>query len=440
MRLGVGLVLVAAVAWAGEPVTLRDRHQAEIALPDTGAAAVRRFHVMAPGAVIRSQGRPIEWGAHQFFQGQVKGDPNSSVFLAVGKNGRARGFVSSTDGTKYVGHRDGVFQAGKSAPKTFAPDETRDVPHRAERMPVTALPPPYTLRLAIETDHELWAKFGSDTATRDYVLDLVGAVSAIYQADVQTTVQIQDLWLYPGADPWTQTDTGASLDELAAYWHDPSHGRDASKYGAVMFLSGKPVTGGVAYVDALCSAWDLAVAQVNGSFDTATPDLIWDVVVAAHELGHVVSSPHTHCYSPTPVDECWNTERNCYSGPVICSVGTLMSYCHMNCGGMPDLRLYFGGRVDENLLGGLGRATCVSGGATSTTTSTTRPPTTSTTRPPVTTTTTRPVTTTTVVAATTTTTTLCKPFHAPCGSDAECCSSRCRRRWLRFGTYVCVKP
>jgi metallopeptidase family M12-like protein len=172
----------------------------------------------------------------------------------------------------------------------------------------------------------------------------------------------------------------------------------------VHMVSGKPVQGGIAYVNVLCNAsFGYGVSQVFGSFDLAMPSQIWDVEVFAHELGHEFGSPHTHCYSP-PVDMCYNMEAGCYSGAVVPSQGTIMSYCHLNAGGLANISLVFGGTVSARIGTSIAAASCLSTVTTTstslTTTSTSVPSTTSTS---VTTTTSTSITTTTSTSVTTTT-------------------------------------
>src|SRR5581483_8408026 len=116
----------------------------------------------------------------------------------------------------------------------------------------------------------------------------------------------------------------------------------AGSHDMVHFVSGKSVQGGIAYVGTVCDAqYGFGVSQVFGGFDLSYPSQICDVLVAAHEMGHNLGSPHTHCYNP-PVDECYNQGSGCYSGPVVASRGTVMSYCHLLAGGLSNIDLVFG--------------------------------------------------------------------------------------------------
>ena len=126
-------------------------------------------------------------------------------------------------------------------------------------------------------------------------------------------------------------------------------------------MSGKVVTGGIAYVDALCDpAFGYGVSTVYGAFDVLNPNDTWDVVVVTHELGHNFGSPHTHCYVP-PLDHCYNQEAGCYSGPVSVPAGggTIMGYCHILPGGMPNVNLTFGATVSAVIRDGAENGICI---------------------------------------------------------------------------------
>ncbi len=80
-----------------------------------------------------------------------------------------------------------------------------------------------------------------------------------------------------------------------------------------------------------------------------------DIFVTAHELGHNFRAYHTHCFNDLPnggepeIDRCTSGEvRNdghaCYAGPVAMPPdgGSIMSYCHLLCGGYGNIRLSLG--------------------------------------------------------------------------------------------------
>jgi hypothetical protein len=91
--------------------------------------------------------------------------------------------------------------------------------------------------------------------------------------------------------------------------------------------------GGIVYLDVLCSStYGFGVSNIYGNVTYPYSGYIWDFDVTTHEMGHNFGSPHTHCYSP-PIDMCYNGESGCYSGPVVPSLGTIMSYCHLTSAG-----------------------------------------------------------------------------------------------------------
>lgn len=210
--------------------------------------------------------------------------------------------------------------------------------------PTTGLLATADCRLAIETDYQLYQKFGSTNGVTNYVTQLIAAVSDRYFQDVQTTLSIAYLGVYSSAsDPWTSQDSGgnasALLDEFRAAWAPSAWPVSAN---LAHFVSGASLGGGIAYVGVLCnSSFGFGVSgnisgTVNwGSWTGASGGFTWDFVVVAHELGHNFGSQHTHAFCP-PLDHC---TTNCDS-TTACTRGTIMSYCHV-CGGMSNIDLEF---------------------------------------------------------------------------------------------------
>ena len=355
----------------------------------TAELELRRFEPFAPGARVEAVDgggvREVKLPDHVYFTGTVRGEPDSRVLLVAARD-HVRGFVAA-HGTVYPfgpdrrgRHRSyalrDVDPSAYPPPGAFcANDLHRDqvgslLVNRSARVAAGLEPPPIAFTssglveadAAIETDHELWARFGSDAGTLDYLASLAAASSAIDERDVSVRLRFSYIRLWPTAsDPWSATATDQQLDEVRNYWTNPANNMDAiaGPHALVHFISGKSVQGGIAYIGSVCDPrYSFGVSQVYGHFDLSDPTQIWDVLVVTHEIGHNLGTPHTHCYSP-PVDECYDQEPGCYAGPVVCSRGTIMSYCHLSCGGLSDIDLVFGAAVSAQIRSTVATASCL---------------------------------------------------------------------------------
>jgi cysteine-rich repeat protein len=347
---------------------------------------VERFEPFTAGAraVVMEAGGPrtLSLPDQQYYRGRVAGDDGSLVVLVAAAD-TARGFVS-TGGTIYRFGRDetGVHRSWAlrdadpsvfPGPGTYCAYGAYDdlLAGHGGRTGTTAgvasSPPPIlgyspTLlaQIAIETDEELLALFGSTDDTLLYLADLAAAVSAIYDADTDVRIKFTFIRLWSTLDPWTATTTLDMLLEVQDYWQT---NEGATPRDVTHFVSGKGVIGGIAYLDVLCDPdYGYGVSTVFGEFDVMNPDDTWDVVVMAHELGHNFGSVHTHCYMP-PLDECYNGEADdgCWAGAesVPMGGGTIMSYCHLLGGGMSNVNLTFGTTVSDVLRTGAENGVCI---------------------------------------------------------------------------------
>jgi cysteine-rich repeat protein len=316
-----------------------------------------RLEEMTPGGV-----RALTPPDTAYFVGTVVGEPGSRALVAAGP-ARLRGFVVS-GGTAYLFGPDArgtlrsydlrdVDETVHPGPGAFCdgdlhaalvrqPLALRAAPAEA---PAAAALSGQLLRVdvAIETDTELRSKFTSSTEALDYVAALVAAANTIYELDLGLQLNASYVRLWTTTDPWTATSTDGQLNQLQAYWTDSANDMPAiaGPRAVVHMLSGKTVTGGIAYISAVCDDYyGFGVSQVAGDFNLAYPSQIWDVVVFTHELGHTVGSQHSHCYDP-PLDRCYNKEPGCYGGPIVASHGSIMSYCHTLPGGLANIDLLF---------------------------------------------------------------------------------------------------
>lgn len=348
----------------------------------TATLELRRFRPFGPRTrveVMEADGpRRLTMPDAAYFTGGVRGEPGSRAVL-VAREGAVHGFVATGGDLFRFGpdrtntHRSfalaDVEPGAAPPPGAFCLNDAhpRLAAAMAARGPARLAPPVAAAglrkaELAIETDRELRQKFASDDEALVYLGELLAAASAIYERDVSVQLEFSyiRLWGAVPADPWTATDTIDALDEVQQYWLDPGNDMDtiAGARDLVHFISGKDVSGGVAYVGALCDqAFGFGVSQVYGGFDLANPATVWDVLVFTHEVGHNFGSPHSHCYDP-PVDRCYNVEPGCWDGAVVQSRGTIMSYCHL-LGGVENVDLLFGGTVSNQIVATVAGAGCL---------------------------------------------------------------------------------
>ena len=226
----------------------------------------------------------------------------------------------------------------------------------------------------IETDYELFQLLGSSAAVHAYVTDLLGYVSSQYESEIGARLNVTQINVYTSpADPWTGGSTSSLLDELQAYWN--AAGRTNQARHHVHLLSARSLGGGIAYVDTLGSSsksYAYGVSgDIEGNFSANSPQVIWDAVVVAHEIGHAFGSSHTHsydnpyagstqggaidcCYSEASGFQCraqlGGTGRSgvlpgigsVVGGSAGAGAGTIMSYCHALSPGMSNISFNFG--------------------------------------------------------------------------------------------------
>ena len=235
------------------------------------------------------------------------------------------------------------------------------------------LPPSAGQRVAdiiIETDYEFYQKFGSVSAATNYVSDLFAYIGVVYRDQINTRLSLKQIVIYDTvSDPWAATTAGAALDELGNRWNTAP--RDSVSRHHVHFMSGKSM-GGIAWLNSLCDPYYGygVTGSIAGNFSAANPQIVWDAVGVAHELGHGFGADHTHSFDDpyigtggSPVDCCYveESQSQCYvetgqfgsTGllPGINSLrggvsgqrnGIIMSYCHLNGGSLGNIAMSFG--------------------------------------------------------------------------------------------------
>lgn len=318
------------------------------------------------------------WGS------QIDGEGSRLMVSVDPGSGELRGLSRSSDGfNELVPERRGrhllgrpedlvtgdrpTWSCGQEDFPGAAFDRSRTASARSEagRTPalITSL---HIATVAFDTDNELMLqKFNDDTTSAaNYIASLVASINVMYERDLLLRLLqgFTVLRVSTTADPWNATGSpanGTELNEFGDYWK--AHYGSVSRAVAAM-LSGKSSSpysaSGIAWVGGLCGgSYGFSFSQV---FKISY--LAGDTLVVGHEIGHNLGSPHTHCYSNTPLpapDHCWNGEP-CYGGATSCPApqtingvtgvtGTIMSYCHLR--GDCDSYLVFHPRTVNEFVG-----------------------------------------------------------------------------------------
>lgn len=350
----------------------------------TGQVALdlERFSILAPGAQVVEGtmygDRPLPASDLVLLKGTVVGeDADSTVFMAVGRWG-VNGFISRANSLHWIttGPYAGILAPQPRVRVTDTLDLTEPVapfcgwtPDNPELNPPRPALQPTSRQsarttgcesavIAIDTDYEFTANvFGGNTvASADYALTLLGAVSTIYERDVNVSMTVGYLRVWgTDVDPYGgEPEMGAFLNNVRSHWRNNMQGISrVVTHG----LSGRGLGGGVAWVGVLCSPdWGYAVSTgIAGSFPLPPTDHRagnWDPFVVAHELGHNFGTGHTHdSYDPV-IDGCGLGDCSAAWG------GTIMSYCHGCGGGMANIVLAFHPRVQEVIEATVANAGC----------------------------------------------------------------------------------
>lgn len=391
----------------GEKIKLQ-----QLLLPSPGAEIVdielTRFEIFSPDAAVfvTSQKGTEKVGmpqTHHFF-GKIKDEANSSAFFSIDEEGKLRGIINRGDGTfltempradnnlstpprtskvdELTAQNNREFSCGTNqslveaqpqlSPSFNSSTQGEETENTGQNTGSASASSIWKAGLIIETDYEFFQIFNDINAAAIYVADLVAYANFAYQEEIDTRLEIEAIYLYASSnDPWMATDTVAALFELRDYWNSPSRLGQYRQH--VHLVSGKPMGGGVAYVDTLCGnaiQFAYGVSAVFGNFSVDNPQIVWDSTIVAHELGHAFGSSHTHDFDNphigvggNAIDCCYTsaTERECFaitgmSGPtnLLPGFGTstggsqgqggggIMSYCHMSTGGFDNVSMTFG--------------------------------------------------------------------------------------------------
>ena len=206
---------------------------------------------------------------------------------------------------------------------------------------------PDCIELAIEIDQYTRNTFSSNTAASTWAHAIIAGVSQVYFGEVNVHINVVNTVIWNTTDPYASiiNDAGTMLSTLRNHW-TANNGSISRDLVHLLTKRSNTGTGGIAYVDVLCSnSWGYAFSSdlnSNTSFSFPNPSYTWNLFVVAHEIGHNVGSSHTHwcgwaadpalSFSGGPIDNCVNVQGSCPNNPSP-QVGTIMSYCHTTSSG-----------------------------------------------------------------------------------------------------------
>lgn len=207
----------------------------------------------------------------------------------------------------------------------------------------------------IECDYQMYMDFSSNvTTTTNYTTGLFNVVAAIYAdaggVGLGPTMVLSQVMVWTSMDPYGATTATTSGPVLEAFQCNTTtyNGRlahllstSSQNLGGLAQLPSCPGTG--QYIASIHG-----FSNIDGVYDPNLNNYSWDIGVLAHELGHNMSSPHTHaCFwngNNTQIDDCgnqWSLNNGntpegdaCFdsNNPIIPAMGSIMSYCHLNTG------------------------------------------------------------------------------------------------------------
>jgi hypothetical protein len=214
----------------------------------------------------------------------------------------------------------------------------------------------------LEVDNDVFVDKGGMNGTSQYIMAVFNQVATLY-ANERIKLNLAQLYIWNTISPYSAYDAYGLLIQFK----DKRAGTIKADAGMLVSYKGG---GGIAVVDGLCDAFNLAYAGIGKSYQTV-PNYSFTVMVMTHELGHVLGSHHTHACvwngNNTALDGCPGfTDGGCSTPPIPKQGGTIMSYCHITAGGI-NFSLGFGTQPGNLIRNRIATATCMSNCANSVT-------------------------------------------------------------------------
>lgn len=332
---------------------------------ETATLDLYRSSIFAPDFKVVWSDNPGEAAPHPdavFYRGAVRGYPQSLAAIAI-IDGEMSGMIALDGETFVIGparqatdnehvlFRKNALEFDEDFICTALESESYEIP---EKDAVDAPKTDNCVRVRLEIDNGLTTSLGGPMAATNYATALYNQVIVLFAND-GIDVTVSEIYVWTDSSPYS-----GGLNQRLYQMNNASPNADLTQ------LITNAVSGGIAWLSGLCSSgYGTSVAGVYGYFNNV-PSYSWDVNVATHELGHNLSSPHTHACAwngnNTAIDGCGSAigySEGC-SGTIPSGGGTIMSYCHLTWAGV-NFNLGLGPQPANRIRNYINSRPCLSG-------------------------------------------------------------------------------
>jgi len=285
--------------------------------------------------VLNAQNQEVKVSKGVYYKGIIKGDAQSLVSISI-VDGEVSGIISNNKGNfvlgkivksdNYIFYNDRELIEKSKFECDVKDDNLKKIIDSEIKSSLVTNVACRAVQIYFEADYAIYTAQGSNmTTATNFVNALFGQVAVLYDNE-GIDVQISQLKIWNTADPYISTTS--TLLMLRAF---SSQVGTAFVGDLAHLISGRPLGGGVAYLDVLCNKGTGISANIRNTV-VNVPTYSWNVEVVTHELGHNFGSRHTQsCSWPGgPIDNCYAVEDGpCSPGPTPTNGGTIMSYCHL---------------------------------------------------------------------------------------------------------------
>ncbi|MEO6131317.1 MAG: GEVED domain-containing protein [Saprospiraceae bacterium] len=338
----------------------------------------------ATAHILTSQGLSMAPSPENiFYRGMIRGNSNSLAIVSIlgdkiqilysDENGNKR--IQQTQNGSYIAFEDKDIRIPNPM-DCFVKDTGTETPIINPLNSPNRILTGSCVEVYVECDFKSYQDNGSSIPnTEAWVAALWNEVKTLY-ANESIPVSVSSVFIYTSTDPFAGLNsTSAVLNAFVAHIDTLTYnGRLAH------FMSTRPLGGGIAYVDVICSTTlQCAVSTSLTTTIVPFPTYSWNVEVVTHEMGHNMGSNHTHACvwngNNTQIDDCgnqWAANNGstpegsaCYNpaAPIIPTGtgGTIMSYCHLISGVGINFNNGFGPLPGNVIRNKFNTATCNTG-------------------------------------------------------------------------------